>query len=457
MAKLPPPTTLTDADESLTLLDDLVGIAKARGADAADAVLVNGVSLSVSQRLGQREKLERAEGNDLGLRILVGQKQAIASTNDWNAESLDELVERAMAMAGAVPDDPYCGLADENEIFAGPLIDPDICDDTEPTTVKLATHAKRCEEAALAVEGVTNSEGAEASWSLTEVAVLASNGFAGNYAVSRHGVGAAVLAGEGTEMERDYEFTSTVFLDDLESPEKTGERAGIRATSRVGSRKVETAKVPIVYDPRVAGSLVGHLASAVNGVAIARGTSFLKDSMGERIFADGIVIADDPHRERGLRSKPFDGEGMANPAMDLVEDGVLKNWVLDLRSARQLGLQTTGRAARGASSPPSPSVTNLYMAAGKQTAVDLIKDIKSGFYVVELIGFGVNMITGDYSRGAAGFWIENGQVTYPVSEITIAGNLKDMFLDLTPASDLEFRYGTNAPTIRVEGMTVAGA
>lgn len=457
MSKLPPTTKLTDADESLTLLDDLVKIAKSRGADSADALLVNGVSLSVSQRLGKREKLERAEGNDLGLRVLVGQKQAIASTNDWNADSLDELAERAIAMARSVPDDPYCGLPGENEIFAGPLIDPDICDDTEPTTAQLAARAKRCEGAAMAVKGVTNSEGAEASWSLTEVAILASNGFAGNYAVSRHGVGTAVLAGKGAEMERDYEFSSTVFMDDLESPEATGERAGIRATSRVGSKKAETAKVPIVYDPRVAGSLVGHLASAVNGNAIARGTSFLKDSMGEQIFADDIVISDDPHRERGLRSKPFDAEGMANPAMNLIEDGVLKTWVLDMRSARQLDLQTTGRASRGASSPPSPSVTNLYMAAGKQSAFDLIKDIKSGFYAVELIGFGVNMITGDYSRGAAGFWIENGEVTFPVNEITIAGNLKDMFLNLTPASDLEFRYGTNAPTIRVEGMTVAGA
>ena len=456
-SKLPPQTTLTDTDEALTMLDDLVKIAMSRGADTADAILVNGVSLSVAQRLGEREKLERAEGNDLGLRVLIGRKQAIASSNDWTPESLDELVDRAMAMAAAVPDDPYCGLPDENEIFSGPLIDPDICDDTEPSVITLTARAKMCEDAALAVEGVTNSEGAEASWSLAEIALLGSNGFAGSYAVSRHGVGTAVLAGEGTGMERDYEFSSAVFMEDLDDPAETGERAGVRATSRLGARKVQTAKVPVVYDPRVANSLVGHLASAANGAAIARGTSFLKDSMDERIFAEGIVVTDDPHRERGLRSKPFDAEGMANPALDLVEDGVLKSWILDLRSARQLGLQTTGRAARGASSPPSPSTTNLYMRPGKQSAQELIKDIKSGFYVVELIGFGVNMVTGDYSRGAAGFWIENGEVTYPVNEITIAGNLKDMFRSLTPASDLEFRYGTNAPTIRVEGMTVAGA
>ena len=457
MPKLPPQTTLTDTDEALNLLDDLVKIARGRGAGAADAVLVNGVSLSVAQRLGHQEKLERAEGNDLGLRVLVGRKQAIASSNDWSQESLDELVDRALAMAAAVPDDPYCGLPEADEIFVGPLTDPEICDDTEPDVATLAARSKTCEEAALGVEGVTNSEGAEASWSLTEIALLGSNGFAGSYAVSRHGIGTAVVAGNGTDMERDYEFSSTVYMADLDDPAEVGERAGVRASSRVGARKMETVKVPVVYDPRIANSLVGHLASATNGVAVARGTSFLKDSMDQQVFAEGIGIVDNPHRTRGLRSKPFDAEGMANPLLNLVENGVLKSWVLDLRSARQLNLSTTGRAARGASSPPAPAVTNLYMKSGPTSPQRLIKDIRSGFYVVELIGFGVNMITGDYSRGAAGFWIENGEVTYPVNEVTIAGNLKDMFRNLSPADDLEFRYGTNAPTIRVEGMTVAGA
>jgi PmbA protein len=258
-------------------------------------------------------------------------------------------------------------------------------------------------------------------------------------------------------MERDYDFCTSVHLEDLDEPEDIGLNAGVRATSRLGARKVQTAKVPIVYDPRVANSLVNHFASAINGTAIARGTSFLKDRMGEQVFASGIGIIDNPHRLRGLRSKPFDGEGMTNPELNLVEDGRLRDWILDLRSARQLGLSTNGRAARGTSSPPSPSTTNLYMQPGKTSATDLIAGIRSGFYVVELIGMGVNMITGDYSRGAAGFWIENGEVTYPVNEVTIAGNLKDMFLNLAPANDLEFRYGVNAPTIRVEGMTVAGA
>lgn len=456
MPKPPPQTSLTDSDTALTLLEDLVKRARARGADAADALLVNGVTLSVGQRLGKQEKLERAEGSDLGLRVLIGRKQAIASSNDWTEDSLDELVGRALAMAAAVPDDPYCGLPDADEVFAGPLIDPEICDETEPDVAALTARAKTCEDAARAVDGVTNSEGAEASWSLTEISLLASNGFAGSYATSRHGIGTAVVAGDGTAMERDYEFSSAVFMADLDDPAEVGERAGIRATSRVGARKAETAKVPVVYDPRVANSLVGHLASAVNGTAVARGTSFLKDSMGAQVFAEGIGIVDNPHRTRGLRSKPFDAEGMTNPLLNLVDDGVLKSWVLDLRTARQLKLKTTGRATRGVSSPPAPAVTNLYMKSGTISPHDLIRNIRSGIYVVELIGFGVNMITGDYSRGAAGFWIENGEVTYPVSEVTIAGNLKDMFRNLRPANDLEFRYGTNAPTIRIDGMTVAG-
>jgi PmbA protein len=452
-----PPAKLTETDDALNLLDDLVARAKRCGADAADAVLANGIALSVGQRMGKREKMERAEGNDMGLRVFVGKRQAIVSSSDWTSESLDALVERALAMAKAVPEDPHCGLPGENEVFVGPLIDPDICDDAEPSPAQLGARAKQCEDAARSVPGVTNSEGAEAGWSLSEIAILGSNGFAGSYATSRHSIGAAVLAGEDTEMERDYDFCTTVYLEDLDEPEDIGVSAGVRATSRLGAQKVETAKVPIVYDPRVANSLINHFASAVNGAAVARGTSFLKDRMGEQVFADGIAIIDDPQRPRGLRSKPFDAEGMANPELALIEDGRLGNWILDLRSARQLGLATTGRASRGTSSPPGPSATNLYMRPGTVSSAELIGDIGQGFYVVELIGMGVNMVTGDYSRGAAGFWIENGEVTYPVSEITIAGNLKDMFMNLTPANDLEFRYGVNAPTLRVEGMTVAGA
>ncbi len=439
------------------LLDDLISKAKTRGAAAADAVLVNSLSLELSQRLKEPEMVERAESQDLGLRVLIGKRQAIVSSNDWTDTSLDDLADRALAMARAVPEDPYCGLAESSELANRGLPDLDLCDDGEPTADQLVELARTCEEAALNVEGVTNSEGAEASWSRSEIVLAASNGFTGSYAVSRHGIGVAVLAGEGTAMERDYEFSSAVFAADVEDAAETGRTAGERTVRRLHPRKAPTAKVPVVYDPRVSAGLVRHFASAINGAAIARGTSFLKNAMTTTVFADDVTIVDDPHRRRGLRSKPFDAEGIATPAMKLIDAGTLTSWVLDLRSARQLGLKSTGRASRGTSSPPSPSTTNLYMEAGHMTPQALIADIESGFYVTELMGFGINNITGDYSRGAAGFWIENGEISYPVSEMTVAGNMKNMFLNMTPANDLVFRLGTDAPTLRVEGMTVAGA
>ncbi len=442
--------------EPKILLDDLISKAKARGADDADAILVISRSLELSQRLKNLEKLERAEAQDLGLRILIGKRQAVVSSNDWTESSLDDLADRAIAMARAVPEDPHCGVADNKELRKETHVDLELCDEVEPSAEKLMELADTCEEAALSVNGVTNSESAEASWSRSEITLAASNGFFGNYNMSRHSIGVAVLAGEGTSMERDYDMSNTVFADDLEAAANIGRRAGERAVRRLNPRKVVTAKVPVVYDPRVSAGLVGHFAAAINGASIARKTSFLKDSMGKKIFSDGTTIVDDPHRKRGLRSKPFDAEGLANPAMKLIESGVLRNWVLDLRSARQLGLQSTGRASRGTSSPPSPSTTNLYMEAGSVTPQELIEDIKSGFYVTELMGFGINIVTGDYSRGAAGFWIENGEITYPVSEITTASNLKEMFLNITPANNLLFQYDTNAPTLRIEGMTVAG-
>jgi len=438
-----------------TLLDDLIARARKAGADGADAVMFEGTSVSLGQRLGKPEKLERAEGHDLGLRVLVGKKQAIVSTTDTSPAMLTEIVERALAMARSVPDDPYCGLADPAELARQiPTIDLD--DASEPGTDLLKERARICEEAALAVKGVTNSEGAEASWGRSSVTLVASNGFHGGYSGSRHSVGTAVLAGEGTGMERDYEYVSAVYGKDLEDAAAVGRRAGERAVKRLHPRKAATAKVPIVYDPRVSRGLVGHLAGAINGAAIARGTSFLKDKLGQRILPADVAIIDDPHRPRGLNSKPFDGEGVANKKRSIIDKGVLTTWVLDLRSARQLGLKTTGHAARGTSSPPSPSLTNLYMTAGKLSPQAIIADIPSGFYVTELMGFGINGVTGDYSRGAAGFWIEHGELAYPVSEVTIAGNLNDMFLNLTPANDLEFRHGMDAPTVRVDGMTVAG-
>ena len=439
----------------LTLLSDLIEAARKAGADAADAAAFNAASVSVAWRLGELEKLERSESCDLGLRVFVGKQQATVSSTDFKPETLKEVVDRAVAMAKAAPEDPYCGLAEPERI----AVDPpaiDICDGLEPDTQALIDDAREAEDAARSVPGVTNSEGSEAGWSRAEIAMAATNGFARTYATSSHSLAASVLAGEGLEMERDYDFTTAVYRSDLEAPAAIGRNAGERAVKRLNAAKVETQQVPVVYDPRVAGGLVRHAASGINGAAIARGTSFLKDSMGERIFPEGVAVVDDPHRVRGLRSKPFDGEGLPNARRVLFENGLLKTWILDLASARQLGLQSTGHAARGTATPPSPAATNLYMEAGSQTPEELLGDIKNGFYVTELIGMGVNIVTGDYSRGASGFWIENGEITRPVSEMTIAGNLKNMFAALTPANDLAFRFGVDAPTIRIDGMTVAG-
>jgi PmbA protein len=286
--------------------------------------------------------------------------------------------------------------------------------------------------------------------------LVTSHGFRGAYVGSRHSVSAVAIAGEGTGMERDYDFSSTLHADDLDPPDKIGRAAGERAVQRLNPRKVETRRVPVVFDPRVAGSLVGHLASAINGASIARKTSFLKDKLGARLFRPGIRIIDDPLRKRGQRSRPFDGEGVAGARLAVIDDGVLTSWFLDSATARELNLATTGHAARGVSSSPSPSPTNLHLEAGSASPRELIAGIADGFYITDLIGMGTNLVTGDYSRGASGLWIENGELTYPVSEVTIAGHLNDIFASLEPASDLEFRYGTNAPTLRVEGLTVAG-
>jgi PmbA protein len=328
---------MIEPTDALNLLDDLIAKAKAAGAEAADALMVGSVALSHAQRLGQVERLEREESQDLGLRVLIGKRQAMASTTDASPAALAELVERAVAMAGSVPEDSFCGLAAPGEL-ARELPELEICDEVEPGTELLIERARACEEAARAVAGVTNSEGAEASWSFNRIALAGSNGFAGTYSTSGHGLAVSVLAGEGLKMERDYEFSSVVYGADLDDPEAIGQRAGERAVRRLGARKAATGKVPVVFDPRVSGGLLRHMASAINGNAVARGTSFLKDKLGERIFAQGITVIDDPHRPRGLRSKPVDGEGVANGRRKVIDDGVLTTWILDLRSARQLGL-----------------------------------------------------------------------------------------------------------------------
>jgi PmbA protein len=446
---------MTSTDQ-LALLDTVLAKAKSAGADAADAVIGSSISLSVGERLGAKEKLERAESQDLGLRVFVGRRQAIVSTSDFTKASLDELATRAVAMAKAVPEDPHCGLAEPGQL-AKDWSKLDLCDTTEPSEALLTDLVRAAEDAARSVKGVTNSEGAEAGYGRSDVAIAASNGFQGAYASSHFGLSVSVLAGEGTGMERDYDYSSTVYLADLEDPVKLGRSAGERAVARLNPRKAKTAVVPIVLDPRISNSIVGHLVGAINGASIARGTSFLKDHLDKDVFSPGIDIVDDPHRPRGLRSRPFDGEGLATAKAKLIDNGRLTMWLLDCRSARQLGLVSNGHAARGTSSPPSPAPSNVHMAPGKISRAQLIAEIGQGLYVTEMIGSGVNGVTGDYSRGAAGFWIENGELAYPVSEVTIAGNLKDMFKAVTPADDLVFKYGTNAPTLRIDGMTLAGA
>ncbi len=441
--------------EPLDLLADLIARARAAGADAADAVLISGTSLSVQRRLGATEHVERSEGRDLGLRVFLGQRAAMVSSSTMDPASFKELAERAVAMARVVPEDPYAGLADTAappEAVALDMVDP-----TEPTTEQLVARAAAAEEAALAVPGITNSEGAEAGFGRSEAFLVTSAGFAGRSARTSHSVSASALAGSGTAMQRDYDYHSTIHLADLDDPVAIGRSAGERAIARLNPTRPATARLPVVYDPRVAGGLLGHLAGSINGASVARGTSFLKDRMGQRVFAAGIVVHDDPRRVRGARSRVFDGEGTPTAARRLIDDGVLTSWLLDSRSARQLGLRSLGHAARGTGGPPSPSPSNLYLAAGTATPAELMADIKLGVYVTELIGMGVNGITGDYSRGAAGFMIRDGALAEPVAEITIAGNLLEMFAHLTPANDLRFRRGTDSPTVRVDGMTMAGA
>jgi PmbA protein len=445
----------TLVDNDLDFLTDLIGRARRAGADAADALLVEGTSISHARRLGKLEKLERAEGQDLGLRVFVGRRQAIVSSSDRSLKAIEELVPRAVAMAKVAPEDPFCGIADAADL-ARELPDLDLFDPVEPAAEVLVERARAAEETAMAVPGITNSEGAEASWGSSRIALAASNGFTARYARSSHSVSVAVLAGTGTGMERDYDYSSVLHGSDLESPEVVGRRAAERTLKRLNPRKIETTKLPIVYDPRVSGGLLRHLSGAINGAAIARGTSFLKAKMGQRLFPEAVTIVDDPFRKRGLASKPVDGEGIAPKRRAIIDKGVLTTWLLDLRSARQLNLKSTGHAARGTTSPPSPSSTNLYMEPGKTTREALIGALKDGLYVTEFIGMGVNNVTGDYSRGAAGFRIENGKLTYPVSEITVAGGLLEMFQRIVAADDLEFRYGVDAPTLMIDGMTVAG-
>ena len=432
------------------LLSALLDRARSAGADTAEAAVSGSISVSVSRRMGQTEHLERSERRGLELTVFVGKRSASVSTTELAASGFAALAERAVAMAKVVPEDPYGGLADEaRPVDAAPL---ELADHAEPSVDALTVRAAIAEDAARGVRGVTNSEGGEAGYGRYEFMLVTSAGFAGGYARTSHSVSATALAGEGTGMQRDYDYHSATFLSDLEDPAVIGRRAGEQAVARLNPRRPATAKMPVVFDPRVAGGLIGHLAGAISGASVARGTSFLKDKLGQKIFADGIRIVDEPRRLRGPRSKPFDSEGVPTANSVLIDDGVLTTWLLDSRSARQLGLQTNGHCNGG-----SPGLSNAFLAAGKLTPAELMADVVEGLYVTELLGMGVSGLTGDYSRGAAGFMIRNGVLAEPVAEITVAGNLKDMFLRMTPANDLRFRRAVDSPTVRIEGLTVAGA
>lgn len=443
--------------DRVAMLQELVAHAKRAGADAADAILVSGTSVGVQVRRGRKEELERSEHNDLGLRVFAGTRSAMVSATSADPNGFERLVEQALAMARVVPEDRFAGLC---ERAAQDFIDGDgldLADTAEPGIEALTERAQQAEAAAPAVDGVTNSQGGSASFGRSEIALVTSGGFSGRYARTSHSVSASVLAGSGTSMQRDYDYHSVVHLADLDDPAMIGRRAGEQAVARMNPVKPRTGHMPVVYDPRVSSSLLGHLAGAINGASVARGTSFLKERMGTRILPSGIGVIDDPTRRRGLRSKPFDGEGVPTAPLVLVEDGELHSWVLDGRSARQLGLASTGNASRGTSSPPSPSTSNLCLTGGIVSPGQLMADIVEGIYVTEMMGSAINGLTGDYSRGAAGFMIRNGALAEPIAELTVAGNLIEMFARLQPANDLVFRRGTDAPTIRIDHMMIAGA
>jgi PmbA protein len=446
--------TVTQAEARVS---DLVAAAAKAGADAADAIYFGDGSTQVQVRLGALEDVERSEGEEIGLRLFFGRRSASVSSSDLSAEAMTALVERAAAMAKEAPEDPYAGLAPEDRLLRGdtPFLDSD--DHADPAPAALRERATAAEDAARAVSGVTNSEGGSASASRTVMALATSHGFLRGYTASGYGCSASVIAGEGLGMQRDYAYHSARHQADLENPEEVGRRAGERAVARLNPGKLGSGAMPVLFDPRVGSSLLGHLTGAITGSAVARRTSFLLDRMGDQVFARGVTVRDDPHRVRGLRSKPFDGEGLPTAPRDIIADGVLSTWLIESASGRQLGLAPTGHATRGISGAPGAGATNLFMAPGPLSPEELMADVKLGLYVTELIGQGVNGVTGDYSRGASGFVIRDGVLAEPVAEITIASNLKDMFLNLVPASDLHFRQSVDVPTIRIEGMMIAGA
>ena len=434
----------------------LIDLARKAGADAADAVYAGGASESVSVRLGELEDIDRSESEHLDLRVFVGRSSASIGSSDLSDAALQELAERAVAMARATPEDQYAGLAPEDRLLKAPLADLDIADAAQFTPQQLRERALAAEDAARAVPGVTNSEGGHASVARRAFALVTSHGFAGAYQGTMHGLSATVVAGEGSGMQRDYAWRTARHAADLPDPAEIGLQAGERTVQRLNPGRVKSGPMPLVFDPRVGGTLIGHLTGAMSGSAIARRASFLLGKDGAQLFAPGIEIVDDPLRPRGLSSRPFDGEGLPVARTVLVADGRLGGWLMDSASARQLGGQPTGHAARGSGGSPGVGTTNLHLSAGSLSPQELMADIKDGIYVTELIGHGVNAVTGDYSRGASGYRIVDGQLAGPVAEFTVAGNLIDMFAQLSMANDLEWYRSVNVPTIRIDGMTVAG-
>lgn len=439
----------------LDAADQAIRAATKAGASAADCMVLDSADLTASVRLGENETIERAESCGLGLRVFVGQASATLSSSDLSPETLADMAARAVAIARVAPADPFAGLAHQ-DLLARSIPALDIADRAEPSIEELQNLARQCEEAGRAVAGITNSEGADASTSLFSAALATSHGFSGTYSASRHSLSLSLIAGSGADMERDYDYAVRTHHADLPAPARIGQRAAELTLARLKPRKIASQTAPVFFDPRVGKSLLSAFANAIHGSAVARGTSFLKGALHTQVFSPAITITDDPLRPRGLGSHPFDGEGVRVAKRHFIERGMLTSWMMDVRSANQLGLATTGHAVRSLSGTPHPSSTNLYLEPGALSVRDLLASVPSGFYVTETIGHGTNLITGDYSVGASGFWIERGERAYPVSEVTIAGNLKDIFAHVVAADDLIFHYGTNAPTLLVPSMTIAG-
>ena len=439
-------------------LDALLKAAKAAGAESADAVATHGRSLGIAVRDNALEDIESTEGRDIGLRVMIGQRQACVSSSDLSPASIQALAERAVAMARLAPEDPYCGLPDASLLSAAGGADAlDVWDDTVMDPVTLKSRAHELEAAALSVKGVSQAEGANASWTTSAFSYGTSHGFRDGWRASRHGISVSAIAEQDGAMERDYDYDSMRYFNALPDPSKIGIHAGQRAVARLGSRQIPSAALPILFDERIAGSLLGALLGAISGPAITRGVSFLKNDLGQAIFAPHIQVLEDPLLVRGDGSRPWDGEALAVKKRHIIQDGILQTWLLNMSSARQLEMDPTGHATRGLGSPPGVSATNTWIAEGPKTPEQLMVDIGEGFLISEMFGPSLNSNTGDYSVGVSGFKIENGARSYPVSEVTIAGNLKEMFKTMIPASDLKMDGAANAPTLLCEGLTLAGS